>query len=407
MFEQALILKAGNTPDQADVGLLAETLFFYGSVQLLLNSGSLTAFATKIPADDFLDLLERDNVKLSYLRPTFAVLSNGSPPLHDFGAFTFHSGGVGKKRLDYREEIETHLERVLGRSREVRKFAQRVIDRTDLVKFAGVPEKEKAIADLARLDAKDPHFMRAAIANVLHHLVPEIALTKDFQFRLVEIDGQLAVDTNLNFQAINAIYHKRVSVEHSSISAAYLLSHVLDARADSFFAAYYMAEPVTSPILSDLIRLKHFEFLRRREISLDQQVEFTDIVVPDFPSIREVINNGERTFREFLGLLDQAEKFKTWIQTANPDVRLIQNYRRSATDTTWADKVPTRSLRFVVATGLSVVAEAFAPSGIGAGLGLAAGAADSLFLDRLLKGWRPNQFVTGPLTDFLRGNAQG
>ena len=41
---------------------------------------------------------------------------------------------------------------------------------------------------------------------------------------------------------------------------------LLDARADTFFAAYYMAEPVTVPVSSEIMRLKHFEFLRRKDV---------------------------------------------------------------------------------------------------------------------------------------------
>ncbi|WP_439402137.1 hypothetical protein ACNJYA_04810 [Bradyrhizobium sp. DASA03068] len=270
-------------------------------------------------------------------------------------------------------------------------------------RFDGSLEKEKTIPDLAREDAKDPQFIESAARAVLRYLVPEFKLPDDFYFRLINIEGQFAVDTNLDFQSINSTYRVRVPVEHSTITSAYVLSHIIDARADSFFAAYYMAELVTSPIYSDLIRLKHFEFLRRRGESLEQQAQFRDLVVPEFPTLRETINSGTRSFKEFLELLDRADKFKGWIQKANPDAGLIQSYHRAATEATWAEKIPSRSVRFVVATTLGLAAEAIAPSGIGAGLGLTVGAMDSLFLDRLIKGWRPNQFVTGPLTDFLRG----
>lgn len=33
--------------------------------------------------------------------------------------------------------------------------------------------------------------------------------------------------------------------------------------------------------------------------------------------------------------------------------------------------------------------------------GLALSAADTLLLDRFIKGWRPNQFIEGPLKEFL------
>jgi hypothetical protein len=47
MFESALITRAG-VERQVDLGLFAETIFFYNSVQLLLNRSSVAALATKI-----------------------------------------------------------------------------------------------------------------------------------------------------------------------------------------------------------------------------------------------------------------------------------------------------------------------------------------------------------------------
>jgi hypothetical protein len=38
---------------------------------------------------------------------------------------------------------------------------------------------------------------------------------------------------------------------------------------------------------------------------------------------------------------------------------------------------------------------------LGIPAGLALGATDSFIVDRLLKGWRPNQFIEGPLRDFV------
>ena len=131
--------------------------------------------------------------------------------------------------------------------------------------------------------------------------------------------------------------------------------------------------------------------------------QFYDIIVPDFPTIRETLNQGSRTFAEFLILLDKAEKFKNWIRTSNPDVGLVQNYHRAARATTWADRLPSKSIRFAVASGIGLFAETLAPSGVGAAVGIGTGAVDSLLLDRVIKGWRPNQFIQGPYRAFVEG----
>jgi hypothetical protein len=38
----------------------------------------------------------------------------------------------------------------------------------------------------------------------------------------------------------------------------------------------------------------------------------------------------------------------------------------------------------------------------GAAVGVGLSAADTFLLDKLLKGWKPNQFVEGPLKEFIR-----
>jgi hypothetical protein len=268
-----------------------------------------------------------------------------------------------------------------------------------------VPEKEKAVCDLMRSDIKDASFVKDGVRIALQGLVPGYSLPKHFRFNLIDTGSGFVVDSDLNYQAINAIYHQSVSPSHSTINDAYLLAHLLEARTDTFFAAYYMAEPVTTPLTSRIIRLKHFDFLQRRDANESEIEQFRDVIVPDFPSIREVINAGERSFSEFLALLDQADKFKSWLQTANPDMGLVQSYHHAATGHTWADKIPTKATRFCVAAGLGLAIEAFVPSGIGAAAALSVHGLDALYLDRLIKGWRPNQFIEGPYTEFVTGKS--
>jgi len=387
--------------DTLDIGLLAETLFFYGSAHLLLDRGSVIELARKIPADDLFALLDKNSVKVSYVRPNFSVMTSGFPPAHRFAAFTFHGVGPGKQKIDYQEEIHDMLVREFGNSLSTRKLARGIVDRLKLHKFSGIPGKEDAICDLALADVKDTKFVKLAITEILAHLLPEYQLHKHFKFSIFDLGKEFVVETDLDFVKLNAIYHQRVSVSHSSINPAYILAHLVAARADSHFAAYYMAEPVTTPLNSNIIRLKHFEFLQRRQTNAEEIQTFHDLIIPDFPSIRETLNEGRRTFGEFLTLLDQADKFKSFIQKTNPDVGLVHEYHRSATASTWADKLPSKSIRFAVATALGVAADAIFPTGLGTTIGITIGGADSLFGDRLIKGWRPNHFIAGPYRKFV------
>jgi hypothetical protein len=214
-------------------------------------------------------MFDRGEVSLSYLRQNFAVLSAGMPICHNFGAFTL--GGIDrgvKKISNHQEEIVTILERELGSSKETRKLADAIASRAKLHRFMGVPEKEKTVCDLMRSDIRDKKFVKEAVKATLAELVPDYELPKCFRYELIDTGSGYAVDSDLNYQTINGIYHRTVPPSHSTINDALLLVHVLEARTDTFFAAYYMAESVTSPLASQIIRLKHFEFLGRSDLPL-------------------------------------------------------------------------------------------------------------------------------------------
>ena len=253
------------------------------------------------------------------------------------------------------------------------------------------------------MDANDQRFISNGVAAILRHLVPAYRIPPYFRFQLIDTGQGYAIDTNLDFFSINEIYHQSVSPEHSTLSSDYLLAHFIAARADSYFAANYMSEIVTSAVYSDLIQLKHFDFLARRNSSAEEIKLFQDTTLKDFPRIGETINTGERTISEFLKMLDQAERFKEWLGSINPDEGLIRSYYKAATEKTWADKLPTKFIRFAISTGLGMLADTILPTGVGTVAGLSAGAADSLYLDRLIKGWRPNQFIDATYIEFIKG----
>jgi hypothetical protein len=59
--------------------------------------------------------------------------------------------------------------------------------------------------------------------------------------------------------------------------------------------------------------------------------EFKEVVVPDCPSVREVINQGQRSFDEFLSLLEKSQRLREWIQSVNPDASLVRDYLKQVT----------------------------------------------------------------------------
>jgi hypothetical protein len=88
------------------------------------------------------------------------------------------------------------------------------------------------------------------------------------------------------------------------------------------------------------------------------------------------------------------------LQTLNPDAELLDEYYKSVTSETWINTLPGKALRFFIAASVAAALEATYPSGLGVAAGIGLEAGDHLLLDKLLRGWRPNQFVEGPLQRF-------
>ncbi len=114
------------------------------------------------------------------------------------------------------------------------------------------------------------------------------------------------------------------------------------------------------------------------------------------------LNSGERSLSEFFKLLDEAERFKEWVGSTSPDEQIINEYIKAISTTSWLDRLAPRVIRFALFIGAGLLADALMPTGFGTSTGVGLGAADAFLVDKLLKGWRPNQFVEGPLRDFIQ-----
>ena len=130
---------------------------------------------------------------------------------------------------------------------------------------------------------------------------------------------------------------------------------------------------------------------------------FKEFAIPHNGSIAELINSGTRTFEDLRKLLSEAEQFKAWLHDQPPEGDLAKAYVEEVTRLSWRTGSVTKNLRFILFNGAQIAAGAAIAGPIGAAAGLALAATDSYLLDRLLAGWKPHQFVRGPLEKFLNG----
>jgi hypothetical protein len=247
MFDNIVILRTANKDSLIDIGLVAESLLFYDKVHLLLTGGTLASLLKDLGAEGFDQLLDRPEIRASFWRQNFGTVSNTSGGLrtHNFAVFE-----VGTKRGNFKasESIEKIIERSVGSEFATRKRIKNIVSRVSFPRIDDTIMPDQ-FTEAARLDLDDRSFLQNAIGIALRQLVPNVNLPIPWHFDVLRLnDGSFAIDTNLDFRAINLEYHKRVPPEHSSITPEYLLTFIFDAHAGTFFASRYMSELVHDPL---------------------------------------------------------------------------------------------------------------------------------------------------------------
>jgi hypothetical protein len=124
--------------------------------------------------------------------------------------------------------------------------------------------------------------------------------------------------------------------------------------------------------------------------------EIYDFISVTTPSVREVVNKGERTPLEFIKLMEKAGAFQKCYQEQNPNADLVKEMLREKAQADWLDALPVKAMRFGLFTGLGKLTDLFAP-----GSSVAIGAADTFLLEQFAKRWRPHYFVENNLKGFL------
>lgn len=400
MFNQVTIHRC-LTHNKFDLGLLGETLLFYKDVLLLLDRGSLQVLLDVLDKDTIIRLHDEFGLKLSYHRDAFGTLTNTKNGLSVHNFSDFRIGGTNDKKIhSVKEEIEDVILRKCGQDRANRQFAKNLIDRTS----SHILKREDAAALIAgaRADIADQAYARDAAIATISLLAPSASIDQGWRFRAIDLgnDG-FVIDSNIDFSAVNSEYRKVQGQEDGTLNKDLVASYMFSTRADAYFASMYMSGYVCDSISSMLMKRKFLELIRRRERDVQEIDLFQEHLFKDGKNIRLAVNNGNVQFSDLLDTVSKGRKFKAWLANGNPDESLLGEYVSAITQAIWIESLPGKTLRWVTTGGLGIAAGlAFSPfEGALASLGI--GAVDTYLVERLLKGWRPDQFVEGNLMNII------
>lgn len=383
MFKAIIYKNTIGSGPLIDIGALAEGLLFYERVAIVGNSGTIKDLLSRIPPFVLLSLLRDGRLEFHYLSDQIGVsttpLSDGrsihslisiSSPDHTIEkvgpkAFKDAAGGTSQARVGASQF-----------SQFLRPIDHSTFDQASVL---------QAISD--------NRAAQLSVFSLVREIVPAFNLPDQAYFKIELENSGFYIDTSLDFVALNRLYHQAVSPAHSSLTEAYFLALIQGAYEATYFAAKLDAEVAVHPI-ERVVQAKAVEGVALRHSNSQAQIDsFTDLTLSCSHAIREAVNSGTVPFSSVVKLLDSADKFRHWLHEQSPDSNLLRAYYQETVKESWVEKLPAKSTRWSIFTGIGIGLDALGAGGFGTAAGTALSAVDAFILDKIVKGWKPHQFV--------------
>ena len=400
MFDSICIHNPQAVGRAFDLGLLAEALVFYRRVRVLVNAAELVSLLRVCGPDSLCVALENGFIELVYIENHLGVSTVNAGQANERHGLVFVASPA-------QQLSEFAYEKLLVWTNNRRK-SRSLTDR--LVRYVEPVRWENPAAQDARNDLLDPDFCSACARAAVGHLAPGYVPPDDAYYRVrleaesaIEQPGytmDLSIETNLDFGQANAFYQK--AVPDARFDKAAVLSGLFGGLADLRTAASFSDEMAVSPGGVAIAELKLASLLAKRSQSNEKLEAFQEWTCEHGRAIREAVAAKQHNFDDVLRLAEKARPFKDWLAKHPDGSDINREYLKAVCSAGWAEKLPSKVVRFLLFTGISG-ALGFVTSPVGGlGVGVVLNSLDCFMVDRLVKGWKPNQFVEGPLRTFVQ-----
>lgn len=382
MFDAIVYKNAIGPGPLIDIGALAEGLLFYRRVAIVGNSGTVKDLLARIPPFVVLSMLRDGRLEFHYLADQIGVSTqeiNGRP----------HHGLVAFSSPDHTiEKIgPSSFKDAAGATSQAKIGASKFTSLLHSLDHSGF-DQNSVLQSFA-----DRQAINVSVSSLIREVVPRYAHSADLRFAIEREKEGICVDTNIDFTELNRLYHQVVPASHSTLTEAYILSLLQGAYEATYLAALLDAEVAVHPI-ERAVQAKAVDAVISRHVHSQSEIEsFAELTLADGHAIREAVNSGAVPFTAVLKLLDSADKFRHWLHQQPPDTNLVRAYYQETIKDTWAEKLPAKSTRWSIFTGIGLVIDALGAGGLGTAASVAVSAVDAFLIDKLAKGWKPHQFV--------------
>jgi len=375
-------------------------LLFYKKVTLVIDFQSLHAVLERATIDDLLELLRGPSLSAVWCDDTIGIQHTREGAIDVYTPIAFFLSGDAENRK-YRgpvDRIQLVIER-LGMSRsEAKKMALLLARNMPVKKLAGDSFVRGGALKSFTSDITSGTFsLNELVTRAVEISAPSLLPKQGLNWEsYLSNNDSILVFTNLEIKPVSV--NSPPGLNEISISS--ILAELLSSHTDSLLAGHFGGDLYTSQLSSSLIRFRHEAFLRRTELNSSQKASFLEAIFPEGRALREAIDSGARSFKEFMTLLRKAERFREFIHDVDPDEELLKEYLQQVHSDPWITSLPAKTIRLIVTTGIGFGSLLGGPV-ISLASGPVASALDTFLTEKISGGWRPNQFVAQQLLPFV------
>lgn len=391
MFEKICIKSKELDNQKIDIAFLIETMFFYKNVILLVHREEIKTLLSFFGEDMLEEFIRSGRLEMQVRNESLGALKlqNNKTGINLLSSVT-----------DTREGILYQAHRgLINNSSKNSSFASRFMGITSTFEY------EDEITEHIKSDFNNQGLQKILLSKYIEFYVPSYTIPSNLEIEIIkdQIAGSpfeaYSVNSNLDMKVVNQIY--RLTNNYDLDYSGYLLA-MGEAKGDIYIASKFDSEIVTTDLYSRLINVQLNELIRKRLKSQDNINLFNDYVLTDCYSIGEAFVQGHITKVELLKLFDKADKFRNWLGKVSDDKNIIGEYHRAVTEKTFADKLPTKAVRFALFEAIGIGLDLAGAAGVGTAIATGLSAIDAFYIDKIIGGWKPNQFVDNTLIKKLK-----
>jgi len=393
MFEKICIKSKELSNRTLDIPFLIDTMLFYRQVIVLVHKKEITKLLHYFGENLLKELIITGRIELK-IRENILGSMIFPEDRYNIDLFAGKEDNISSILYQAHREIVNNSSKNLKFSNEFSKLTESFKYNSDLT--------NQIIGDFENND-----LLKKLLPIYVDSRVPNFELPKDLQIDIIKDNkfgpfDAYSLKSNIDVAKFNSLSKEINGKDHHDFNYSGFLLALSESKGDIYIASHFDSELVTTPLYSDFINQQFNEIIQKRLNSQDNIDAFEEYILANCYSIGDAFVNGLVSKKELLKLFEKADNFRDWLLAVPENKSLIGEYHLAVTKETFADKLPTKATRFVIFEGIGLALDAMGAGGIGTVLGTGLSAFDSFYLDKLIQGWKPNQFVDNNLKPILK-----